>query len=162
MCKGGRGHAKYEAVANRLSELTRMRTSKFATRDSLAEILPYLPSFQRVVPGVYKLLAEATLRECKDDEGYELCCPPEYEARIMEFSGNFSVLVEFDHIRCPAKVLGADPTLPYSYLPTFDLDYVVELDYDFLPESTHLLQLEESERCAAAAIEFLREHGLMN
>lgn len=162
LCKGGRSYAEFEAAANRLSELTRMRTNKFATKDSLAEILPYLPSFQRVVPGVYKLLAETTLRECKDDEGYELCCPPQYEARIMEFSGNFAVLVDFEHIRCPVKVLGADPTLPYSYLPTFDLSYVVKLDYDFLPESTHLLQLEQPEKCARVVVEFLRGQDLMN
>ncbi len=162
LCKGGRSYAEYEAAANRLSELTRIRTNKFPTRDSLAEILPYLPSFQRVVPGVYELLAKTTLRECMNDEGYELCCPPQYEAQIMQFSGNFAVLVEFDHIQCPVKVLGADPTLPYSYLPTYDLGYVVKVDYDFIPESTHLLQLEQPEKCAEVAIEFLKEHKLMN
>ena len=53
--------------------------------------------------------------------------------------------------------LGADPTLPYSYLPTLDLRDVFTVNYDFLPESTHLLQLEQTGRCAALVWEFLQE-----
>ena len=161
ICKGGRGYAEFEAAASRNAELTRLRANKFATRAHLAEIIPYLPSFQLVVPGVFELLAKTTLRESADHEGYELCCPPEYEARILEFAGSFAVLADFDHIRCPVKVLGADPTLPYSYLPTFDLSYIVKLDYDFLPESTHLLQLEKPALCAQVVVDYLKKHNLM-
>ena len=40
------------------------------------------------------------------------------------------------------------------YLPTFDLDLMGALEYDFLPDATHYLQLERPEECVAA----LREH----
>ncbi|MDE2826979.1 MAG: alpha/beta hydrolase [Bacteroidota bacterium] len=161
ICKGGRGYAEFEAAAIRNAGLTRMRANKFPTKAHLAEIIPYLPSFQWVLPGVFELLAETTLRESADHDGYELCCPPEYEARILEFAGSFAVLADFDHIRCPVKVLGADPTLPYSYLPTFDLSYIIKVDYDFLPESTHLLQLEKPAQCAKVVVEFLRKYNLL-
>ncbi len=160
LCKHGRGYEEFEAAATRLANLTRMRQNKFATRKNLAEVLPYLPSFQRVRPGVCELLAETTLRNSSDGDGYQLCCPPEYEAQIMEYAGNFSVLVDFDHIECPIKVLGADPTLPYSYLPTYELGNVVKLDYDFLPEATHFLQLEQPEKCAEIVFEFIKKYNL--
>ena len=162
LCKSGRTYSDYEELATRLSELIRMRTPKFSKKSDLAEILLYLPAFQRVVPGIHELLAETTLRESADGQGYELCCPPIYEAQITQYSGNFAVLVNYDHIRCPVKVLGADPTEPYSYLPSFDLSYVVQLDYDFIPESTHFLQLEQPEKCAEVAMEFIKRYGFTN
>ena len=61
----------------------------------------------------------------------------------------------FETIRCPIKVLGADPTLPYSYLPTLDLSHMLTVDYDFLPEATHLLQLEQPEECVSIMREFI-------
>ena len=57
----------------------------------------------------------------------------------------------------PLSRLGADPTLPFSYLPTMDLSDMLSVDYDFLPEATHLLQLERPEECAAKMREFI-EH----
>ena len=49
--------------------------------------------------------------------------------------------------------------LPYSYLPTLDLSDVFTVNYDFLPDATHLLQLEQPEECAALVREFLQEVG---
>ena len=52
------------------------------------------------------------------------------------------------------------PTLPYSYLPTFDFSNVMKVDYDFIPEATHFLQLEQPEECAAAVREFVDRQAL--
>ena len=60
-------------------------------------------------------------------------------------------------VRSVSLDFGTDPTLPYSYLPTLDLRDVFTVNYDFLPESTHLLQLEQTGRCAALVWEFLQE-----
>ena len=54
----------------------------------------------------------------------------------------------------------ADPTAAFSFLPSMDLSTLLELDYDFIPDTTHFLQLEMPERCAAMTVEFLDEHGL--
>jgi pimeloyl-ACP methyl ester carboxylesterase len=53
------------------------------------------------------------------------------------------------------KVIGADPTERFSFMPSMDLSALVELNYDFLPETTHFLQMEKPEQCAALTIEFL-------
>ena len=107
------------------------------------------------MPGVPELLAETTLRDSSDGDGYDLRCPREYEAKIMEYARIFAVLVELSELQCPVKVIGADPTLPYAYLPTFDFREMVSADYDFLPDATHFLQLDQPAKCVAAMQDFL-------
>ena len=155
LCKPGHGYQEFEAAATRLAAITRRRTPRFQAFEELVSVLPFLPPFQHVVPGVPELFAKTTLRECAGGGGYELCCPREYEAQIVEYASAFAVLVDFGSFVCPTKVIGADPTLPYSYLPTLDLSDVFTVGYDFLPDATHLLQLEQPEECAKVMREFL-------
>lgn len=155
LCKAGDSYEKFDAAVTRTAALTRRRTDRFRTREELVSLLGFLPIFQHAVPGVFDLVARTTLRKCADGQGYELRCPREYEAQIIEYARTFAVLVDFDTFRCPIKVLGADPTLPYSYLPTLDLSDVLSVDYDFLPETTHFLQLEQPQQCAAVLREFV-------
>ena len=119
-----------------------------------------MPGFLRTVPGVRRLMARTTLRWSAETGEYELRCPREYEAQITDYVRSFSPLLDFETLTCPAKVIGADPTLPYSYLPSFDLSHVLTVDYDFLPEATHLLQLEQPAQCAAMVREFLERNGI--
>ena len=157
LCKPGRSYFEFEEATAKVVALTRQRTHRFKTRESFAELLGYLPPFQRVAPGVNDLFASATLRESAGEEGYVLRCPREYEAQMIDYAGIYAVLIDFSTMKCPTKVIGADPTLPYSYLPTLDLSDIMTVDYDFLPEATHLLQLEEPEQCAEALRDFLVE-----
>ena len=64
---------------------------------------------------------------------------------MIDYASVFGVAVDFDTLKCPVQVIGADPTLPYSYLPTLDMSDIMSVDYDFLPEATHFLQLEQLE-----------------
>ncbi len=160
ICKPGRGHREFEEAAVRAAGFARSRTDSFRRREDFAELLGLLPPFGRFVPGALDLMARTTLRERADGTGYELRCPPEYEARMIDYASVYGVSVDFDAITCPVKVVGADPTLPYSYLPTLDMTDILSVDYDFLPESTHFLQLEWPAECAAAVREFVREVGI--
>ena len=78
----------------------------------------------------------------------------------MEYVRSFSPLMDLEELSCPTKVIGADPTLPSTYLPAFDLSKMLTVDYDFLPESTHLLQLEQPARCAVLLKEFLASNRI--
>ena len=155
LCKPGRGYQEFEEAASRLAAATRRRTYRFGAQEDLAGILPFVPNFQNVAPGVFELFARTTLRESGSGEGYELRCPPEYEAQMVEYAGAYVVLVDFDTLLSPVKVIGADPTLPYSYLPTLDLGDVYTVDYDFLPDTSHYLQFEQPENCVETMLEFL-------
>ena len=156
LCTPDDDYEEFDAAVTRTAAMTRRRAQRVRTRETLAEVLPFLPIFQRVVPGVCDLVARTTLRKCASGEGYELRCPREYEAQIVDYARAFAVLVDFETLRCPVKVIGADPTLPYSYLPTLDLSHILTVDYDFLPESTHLLQLEQPEECVAELRDFIQ------
>ena len=157
LCKPDDNYEEFDAAVERTAAMTRRRTALFQTREEFADFLPYLPVFQRTVPGVCDLVAKTTLRRCASEEGYELRCPREYEAQLVDYARTFAVLVDFATFHCPIKVLGADPTLPYSYLPTLDLSHILTVDYDFLPETTHLMQLEQPEECVAAMREFIEQ-----
>ena len=159
LCKPGASFEEFDAAAMRAAEMTRRRTFQFRSREDFAYVLPFMPTFKHVVPGVPELMAQTTLREAEEGEGYELRCPRDYEAQIMDYARLFSVTVEFESLACPIKVVGADPTLPYSYLPTLDLNDILEVDYDFLPDATHFLPLEKPEECVAALRDFLKEIG---
>ena len=63
--------------------------------------------------------------------------------------------VDSGSLASPTKVIGADPTLPYSYLPTLDPSEVFAVGYDFLPDATHFLLLEQPEECVRVMREFL-------
>lgn len=159
VCKPGRNQMELDAVAMRVAEKTRNRTERFERTEDLAEVLRYMPAFARVVPGARELMARTTLRKRADGPGFELRCPPEFEAQIMDYVRSFSPLADFDKLQGPIKVIGADPTVPYSYLPAFDLGDLTTVDYDFVPDSTHLLQLEYPQECVAAIRPFLERHG---
>ncbi len=159
--KPGRSDADYEGEALRLATMTRRRTVRFKRREDFAELLSIIPTFKSVQPGVYDLFSRTTLRECNDSQGYELCCPREFEAQMIQYARSFAVLVDFDETECPTKVIGADPTLPYSYLPTLDPGDVFTVDYDFLPDASHFLQLEQPKQCAALMNDFIRSLGIL-
>lgn len=158
LCKRGASYEEFDAAAERLAAMIRRRAHRFRNREQLTEVLSYIPTFQRTVPGFFDLMARTTLRECENGEGYELRCPREFEAQVTEYAAPYAVLVDFATFHCPIKVIGADPTLPYSYLPTLDLSHILTVDYDFLPETTHLLQVEQPEECAAELRAFIRQN----
>ena len=77
------------------------------------------------------------------------------EAQIIDYASVFGVAVNFDTLKCPVKVIGAGPTLPFSNLPTLDLTDTTSVDYDYLPKATHFLQLIKPEECAEAVQDIL-------
>ncbi|MDE0513354.1 MAG: alpha/beta hydrolase [Gammaproteobacteria bacterium] len=160
LCKPGASQEKFDEAAEKMAAMTRRRSNRFKSREQYVELLEFMPPFRNVVSGVRELVAATTLREAADGNGYELCCPPEYEARIIDYIRSYSPLVDLDELHCPTKVIGADPTLPYSYLPTIDLSDILSVDYDFLPDTTHLMQLEQPEECVATMRDFIEQEVL--
>ena len=155
LCRPGYTYEVSEAAAIRNSALVRRRANQFQSLQELVEVLPYIPSFQRVVPGLFDLFARTTLRQNDALLGYQLRCPPEYEAQIMEYAHIYSVAVDLETMACPVKVIGADPTQPYSFWPTFNFGELMQVDYDFVPEATHLMQVEKPEDCVSLLREFI-------
>ncbi len=159
VCKPGLTPEQMGVRFERGATGTRRRPDRFESREALAESLRRNPMYQRVRPGVPDLLADTVLRPAADGAGYELACPKEYEAQAYDGAERWCVQVDLAALRCPIKVIGSDPTTPFSFFPGVDLSELIDANYDFIPETTHFLQLEEPEQCAALTIEFLEEHG---
>ncbi len=146
---------EFDAQVDRNARATRRRTSKFDTIGQYLEILNFFPTFSRFVPGARALMAQSTLKKSESSTGFELRCPPAYEARIHEFVRAFADEADLDQLPCPTRILGADPLLPFSYLPTVDLTEVLSVDFDFLPDTTHYMQVEKPEECAQCMRTFI-------
>ena len=160
LTQSGTSQIELHDAAERAAAMTRRRGHRFRSREEFEELLGILPLFKRTVPGVHELMARTTLRWSGDDQVYVLRCPREYEAQLMDYARSFFPLLDLDLLACPTKVVGADPTLPHAYLPTLDQRLASAMDYDFIPEATHFLQLEKPAECAALTREFIARHGL--
>ena len=162
LCKPNEYPEEYDVATRRCTQMTQRRAEHFNSVEECVNFLNHIPAFGRLVPGAIELYARTTFRECADGTGLWLRCPREYEAQIFNHARAFVVMVDFDELGCPTKVLGADPTLPYTFLPTFELGHISTVDYDFLPDATHLLQMEQPGECVAIVRQFMAEHGLLS
>ena len=160
LCKPANSEMKFIEAAERMAAMIRIRTEKFKSEEQFVEVMVFSPTFSHVASGVRKLIAQTTLRKTVDGEAYELRCPRDYEAQIAEYVRSFSPLLDLSMLSCPTKVIGADPTLPHTYLPTFNLAHASAVDYDFVPDSSHFLQLEQPKKCAEMVREYLECQGI--
>lgn len=150
---------RLRTTMGRMAEGARRRRGSFDSEAAFAHRLGGSPAFQHLRPGVAELLAQTTLRRADGGTECVLRCPREYEAQVCEQGYQYAATVDVEAIGCPVKVIGSDPVAPHSFLPTVAMDEIAALRYDFVPETTHFLQLEAPETCVAAMLEFIGEHG---
>ena len=154
----GQTRSDLERVGQHLARMARKRRSSYATRDAFARRLARMPVFNRLQARDFDLIARTTLREGAGG-GYELRCPPEYEARMFGEYYSWSSITETRDAPCPVKAISADPTIVGTYLPGEGMEELVHMDYDFVPETSHLHQIEAPDQCREAMLEFLDEIG---
>ena len=163
LCAPGGTYEDLDAVGRRMAHRARRRKHSFESREEFVESFRRTRMFGSVIPGVLELFAATTLRPGPDGR-YELCCPPDFEAQVLDSLYATAVYVQRElelHVfTSPIKTIGSDPTVPYSFLPSTDLSTLTYVDYDFVPDTTHFLQLENPETCAAMTVEFLESQGL--
>ena len=155
----GRPMGELERVGSLIGRATRRRRERFETPAAYAAYLSTRDAFAGLDAGGLDLLARTTLRPIGNGAGYALGCPREHEARMWDSLYPFARMVDYGKIGCPIKVIGSDPTVPNSFLPSTEVPELMRLDYDFVPETTHLLQLENPQACAAHMLEYLSKSG---
>lgn len=160
VCPPGGDPKDMVTVGRRIGMAARWRQDRFETRQEFAETIRRSPLFERLLPGVADLFARTVLRRTADGTGYELCCPRDYEAQVHEYAFGWSIDLDTAEPPCPVKAIGADPTMSHTFMPGVDLGGFCGLDYDFVPETTHFLQVEKPKDCVELMIEFLELHGL--
>ena len=156
----GREMGELERVGFVIGRATRRRRERFETPEDYAAYLSARDAFTGIGAGGLDLLARTTLRRIGNGAGYRLSCPRDHEARMWDSLYPFARMVDYGTIDCPIKVIGSDPTMPNSFVPSTRVPELLRLDYDFVPETTHLLQLENPEACAAFTLDYLSMQGL--
>ena len=161
ICPPGGSPSDMEAFLQPAAARARRRKRFFETREEFTETIGRSQVFARIPRETLELFAQTTLRPAANG-GYELCCPPEHEAQIFEFYFGWAMQAPdvLEHLECPVIAIGSDPTSSHSYMPSLDLRILNTLHYNFIPDTTHFLQLEDPETCAALTLDFLEEQGV--
>ncbi len=145
-------------ACRRAAARTRIRGFRFRSREEFIDLMAAQPAMARLGPMALRLMAQTTLRSAPGG-GWELRCPPDYEARILTSTPDFARLVAPDSLPLPVLVVGADPNLPHYFVPPCDLSGVASVDFRVVEGTTHLAQLERPEECARLTVEFLDRSG---
>lgn len=153
----GSDHSEFDEFVQRRARSIRKRQIYFESYEQFEELLDFQPLYSRVVPGVKALIARSLLRQIDEVSGLELRCPRQYEAHFVEYVTAYTEQADFDNLPCPTKIVGSDPLLPFTYLPTVDLSDVLTIDFDFIPDASHYLQIEKPDKCAEYVREFVAQ-----
>jgi pimeloyl-ACP methyl ester carboxylesterase len=150
-----------EADSVKMSTRAARRTPVFDSPDELAQQFRKHASFARWVPEGADLFARHTLRQMPDGR-WTLRCPPSYEARV--FKENKGPLFEgLPTVPIPLIIIAGDPDAVYASPAAKVAKAAHEelgIEYAFVPDTTHFLQIEEPQACRDLLIDFLRRHNL--
>jgi pimeloyl-ACP methyl ester carboxylesterase len=86
---------------------------------------------------------------------WTLACPRELEAAMYLHGVGLGLWPHRDAVPVPVMLIGADPDAAYpapTALANRALAAEGGFDYQTIADTSHLLQLEEPDRCAAAAL----------
>lgn len=146
------------SIHRELSARTRKRKTEFQRVEQLSQSFARLLMFQRMPDHARHQLAAATLRPMAQG-GYRLCCPPDFEADTFNIGELKPHWDGFSAIRCPVLILSSeeqDSDMPILSRISIRLAKEFGFDIVLLPETAHLLMLDQAERCAELTRSFVR------
>jgi pimeloyl-ACP methyl ester carboxylesterase len=160
-----RGHEQYEAMRVfelRLVEWALGRQDSFSSPEELHEIFKTNRAQSRWAPQAREDMAKAILRP--DGTGrYVLTCRRELEASIYLAALTLDLWPAAKAFGVPVKLIGADPAAkgtPPTSVANRALAMEGGYEYEAVPETGHLLQIERPEMCREAMLSFLRKLAL--
>ena len=155
--------ASLMAEGEALRDAALIRENRFPDPEDLADVYRYLHRFRRLRDGVAELNARSVLRFDPVEGDWVLCCPGPVEADLYTEVGTLPIWRPPGPPARPLLIIGADPdaedastTAPCCRLfcETFDVDYAC------VPDTDHLLQLEEPLKCYALFEDYLSDNGV--
>ncbi|MCY3803972.1 MAG: alpha/beta hydrolase, partial [Gammaproteobacteria bacterium] len=139
------------------------RQNWFRNPEELADLFRHLYRFRRLRKGMAELNAQSVLRFDPESGQWQLCCPGPLEAGLYVEVAGLSIWRKPAPPAHPLLIVGSDPELEDAaktapccklFCKTFGIDYAV------VPDTSHLLPLEEPERCFALFSDFLADNGI--
>ncbi len=158
------GHPLQQAHVDEMMALSNRVATRRAHFDSpkeLADQFRRARAFGRWQSAAIDDMAAATLRQSPHPEAgrWSLSCPPAYEAKIFASNNDTTVWSSLSSLKTPLKLVCADPDVPDvqpSALTGREMAREFGLDYEFVEDTTHFLQVERPDLCAAVTRRFCR------
>ena len=140
------------------------RIQWFPSKEDYIDLLQNTPRFDLLTPAAIDLMARTTLRPSHGGKGYELCCPREFEAQIVEECTTNASISKFVEMSCPTLVIGADidTHLQHFLFPPIEPHSIPGADYNYIPGTTHFLPLEKPEDCATMIFDYIGSGSDLN
>lgn len=157
-----RGHRLYEpmrAFEAKLVEFACNRPDRFESVEAMVQHLTESRATSRWQRQAIVDMAHAVL-EPDPAGGFRLVCRRELEAMIYLAALSMDLWPDAREYGGPVLLVGADPNLrgsPPTGLANQALAAEAGYRFEFIPETTHLLQIERPDACAAVVETFLRD-----
>lgn len=155
------GHPLEELHQRDMAEMSsraRRRPERYRSVGAFAGQLRAGRDFQDWVEGAHRLMAEATLRRDAAAGDFVLACPREYEAQVFETNLDPTLWTRARNVAVPLMIVGADPAHPATRGPAHMARAAAAeggLRYHCVVGTSHFLQIERPEECAAVLADFL-------
>ncbi len=160
------GHRAWESMdifERRLAEWATGRQDRFADPSELAGQYAATRAHSTWVPGAHGLMARSVLRRDETGAGWVLCCPREFEAAIYLQAMTMNLWPSSSAYGGPVKLIVADPEARGAPAPAFANRALAEdfgYEYEVVPGTGHLLQIQRPEECRQAMLRFLDKQGI--
>ena len=155
-------YPKMQKFEHRLIEFALNRPERFKSVAEYAEHLAATPVPYRWIDGAVDLMARSLLRQEAESGDWVLSCRREFETSIYLEALTMDLWPHGDQFDGPAIIIAADPDLKGP--PTGKVNQILceenNIAFTFVPETDHMLQIEDPEGCRRELIKFLGDHGL--
>jgi pimeloyl-ACP methyl ester carboxylesterase len=143
-----------------LAERVKNRRQYFENTTQLAQQFTKAPAFQHWDLRAYQDMASAVLKKSLQ-QGYpwELSCPPMFESQMYATNTSQEYWFFLQNALIPIKLVCGDP---YSIDPQpgaligKHASEVFDIDYEYVPNASHFLQLEFPEKCQEITRSFVQ------
>ena len=161
------GHRIYDLMdtfEHRLADWALSRTDRFADPTELAADYLATRAHASWVEGAHELMARAVLFQDEKSGDWQLKCPRELESSIYLAAMTMNLWPSRDAFGGPFKLIAADPEAKGAPGPAFANQALAEdfgYDYEAIPGTGHLLQIQKPEECRHSMLSFLTENGMV-
>ncbi len=156
-------YAAMEVFENRLVEYAGQRRRTFNSVEELAQELRQSRATSRWIDGMHDLMARSVLRRDEGSSTWSLVCTPEVETAIYAEALKLNLWPKASDFAGPVKLVGCDPDMkgaPATGMANRALGTENGYDYEAVPDTGHLQQIERPDACAAILDTFLEKHRL--
>jgi pimeloyl-ACP methyl ester carboxylesterase len=145
----------------RLADWALSRPDRFPDPSELARQYRETRAHATWVDGAHALMARAVLREHNGE--WTLACPRELEASIYLQAMTLNLWPPARAYGGPVALIAADPDARGAPAPAFANRALAEegnYTYEAIPNTGHLLQIQQPDACRAALLRFLHHHRI--